>query len=123
TWSPASCCKSDRAELRALESLYVSAYLSYQLPVASHLLPVPCPNWKRGTGNGLRFRSLRSVLRATLFSSLHAHRVERAADDVVADTREILHAAAANQDQRVLLQVVPDSGNVGGDLDPVRQSY
>ena len=44
--------------------------------------------------------------------SLHALRVERAADDVVAHARQILHAAAADQHDRVLLQVVALAGDV-----------
>ena len=50
---------------------------------------------------------------------LDADRVERAADDVVADAGKILHAAAADEHHRVLLQVVPDAGNVRRHLDAV----
>ena len=35
-----------------------------------------------------------------------ARGVERAADDVVANAREVLHAAAADEHDRVLLEVV-----------------
>src|SRR5689334_1964388 len=64
-------------------------------------------------------RALDAVFRPTLHSTLHADRVERAAHDVVAHAREILDAAAANEHQRVLLQVVADAGNVGGHFDAV----
>src|SRR5690349_12471602 len=77
---------------------------------------------KAGLRPALRFRPLGAVLRAPLLPALHAHRVERAAHDVVADAREVLHAAAANEHERVLLQVVADAGDVGGDLDPVGQA-
>jgi hypothetical protein len=40
----------------------------------------------------------------------HADGVERATDDVVANAREILDAAAADEHERVLLQVVADAG-------------
>jgi hypothetical protein len=36
--------------------------------------------------------------------------------------RQILHAAASNKHNRVLLQVVTDAGNVGRHLDPVGQA-
>ena len=55
--------------------------------------------------------------------ALHADRVERAADDVIADARQVLDAAAANEHQRVLLQVVADARDVGRDLDPVGQPH
>src|SRR6185312_678591 len=46
---------------------------------------------------------------------------ERGADDLVADDRQILDATTADEDDRVLLQVVPLTGDVGGDLHLVRQ--
>src|SRR5688572_28905535 len=71
----------------------------------------------------LLLRSLGAVLRATLLATLDADRVEGAADHVIPDTRQILHTATANQDQRVLLEVVTNTGDVGRDLDPVRQAH
>lgn len=41
---------------------------------------------------------------------------------MVANTRKVFHPAPANEHDRMLLQVVPDPGNVGGDFDPVRES-
>src|SRR5688572_22408388 len=67
----------------------------------------------------LLFRALRAILRPTLFPSLHAHGVQRAADDVISHSRKILYAAAADEHQRVLLQVVADAGDVGRHLDAV----
>ena len=52
-----------------------------------------------------------------------ARGVERPADDVVAEAREILHAAATDQDDRMLLQVVPVAGDVGADLDAVGEAH
>ena len=43
--------------------------------------------------------------------------VERPADDLVAHARQVLDAAAADEHDRVLLQVVALAGDVGGDLD------
>src|SRR5262249_35240507 len=66
-------------------------------------------------------RALGAVLRTTLHPPLHADGVERPAHDVIPDARQILHAAAANQHERVLLQVVADARDVGRHLDPVGQ--
>src|SRR5205823_46585 len=52
----------------------------------------------------------------------HAGGVERAAHELVADARKILHAAASDQHDRVLLKVVTDPGDVGRDLDAGRQA-
>src|SRR5262249_16771716 len=66
-------------------------------------------------------RSLGSVFRAALAPILDTDRVQRAADDVVAHTRKVLHATAADEHHRVLLEVVPDTRNVGRHLDAVRE--
>src|SRR6185295_6692179 len=69
------------------------------------------------------FRPFRSILRASLFAIGDADRVERAANHVIADAGKILHAAAPDQDNRVLLQVVTDAGDVSRDLDTVGQAH
>src|SRR5260221_13897589 len=56
---------------------------------------------------GILLRPLRAVLRARLLAVLHARGVERAADDVIAHAREVFDATAADQHDRVLLEVVP----------------
>src|SRR5205807_8718836 len=66
----------------------------------------------------LRLLALGAVLRAALFAPLGAGRVEGAADHVVADTGEVLDAAAADEDDRVLLEVVADPRDVRGHLLP-----
>src|SRR6266849_4040493 len=68
-------------------------------------------------------RSLRAVLRAALHPSLHADSVERAAHHVVADARQILDAAAANEHERVLLEIVADARDVGRHLDAVGEPH
>src|SRR5262249_6897588 len=67
-------------------------------------------------------RALGAVLGAALLAAGHAHGVQRAADDVVANAREVLHTATADHHHRVLLEVVTHAGDVRGDLDPVRQT-
>src|SRR6202165_961736 len=61
--------------------------------------------------------ALGAVLAAALLAVLGAGGFERAADDVVAHTREVADAPSADQHHRVLLEVMPDAGDVGGHLD------
>src|SRR5690349_18940993 len=65
---------------------------------------------------------LRAVLRATLLAPAHTTRVQRPAHDVVAHSRQILHAAPADEHDRVLLQVVTFARDVAGHLDAIRES-
>src|SRR4029453_5326602 len=48
--------------------------------------------------------------------------VEGAADDLVADAGQVLHPAAADEHDGVLLEVVADARDVGGDLDAAGQA-
>src|SRR5687767_15050056 len=52
-------------------------------------------------------RPLCSVYRAALLSIFHALRIEHTAQDVVAHAGQVLHAAAADQHHRMLLQIMP----------------
>src|SRR3954471_9487672 len=79
-----------------------------------------CRIWaaaRRGIGSLLL---LHAVLRTGLLAITHAGGVERPADDLVAHARQVLDAAAADQHDGVLLEVVPLAGDVGRDLDPAR---
>src|SRR5680860_158290 len=75
-------------------------------------------------GGAARHRSagLDAVKGACLLAVGDAGRVEGATDDLVADARQILDPAAADQHHRVLLQVVALAGDVGGDLHPVGEA-
>src|SRR5439155_13211717 len=64
---------------------------------------------------------LRTVLAAGLLAVADTLRVQRTANDLVTDTGEILHPAAADEHDRVLLQVVALTGDVGGHLDLAAQ--
>src|SRR5215204_3734315 len=66
---------------------------------------------------------LRAVTATRLLAVLHALGVERPADDLVADAGEILHPAAADEHDRVLLEVVANARDVRGDLDAARQAH
>src|SRR4029453_8295962 len=60
---------------------------------------------------------LRAVTAAGLLAVADTLGVQRTADDLVANAREVLHTAAAHEHDRVLLQVVADSRDVRRDLD------
>src|SRR5260370_20649178 len=68
-------------------------------------------------------RSLRSILGTALLAILNTRGIQCSAHDVVAHSWEILHAAAAHQHDRVLLQVVPDARNIGGHFHRVGQTH
>src|SRR3954470_16276430 len=55
--------------------------------------------------------------------AVRARRVQRAADHVVTHTRQVLHAAAADQHDAVFLKVVPFTRNVAGHFHAVGQSH
>src|SRR6202034_4748781 len=60
---------------------------------------------------------LRAVTAAGLLAVFDALGVQGGTDDLVAHARQVPHPAAAYQHDRVLLEVVADTGNVGRDLD------
>src|SRR3954451_18810592 len=66
---------------------------------------------------------LRAVTAAGLLAVLDTLGVERAADDLVADTGKVLHPAAADEHDGVLLEVVADARDVGRDLDATAQAH
>src|SRR3954462_4420045 len=77
-------------------------------------------NSRRGAGplrgiGGAAFL-LRAVAAASLLTVADTGGVERAPDDLVANTGEVFHTAAAHEHDRVLLEVVALTGDVGGDL-------
>src|SRR4051794_41843391 len=65
----------------------------------------------------LTLLALRAVAAAGLLAAADTLGVERAADDLVADAGQVLHPAAADEHDRVLLQVVTDARDVGRHLD------
>src|SRR5947199_4653328 len=66
---------------------------------------------------------LHAVLRARFLAVGDAGGVERPAHDLVAHARQVLDAAAADEHDRVLLEVVALAGDVGGDLDAARDPH
>src|SRR5687768_9410796 len=66
---------------------------------------------------------LGTVAAASLLAVLDGLGVERTADDLVADTGEVLHPAAADEHDGVLLEVVALTRDVSGDLDAAAQAH
>src|SRR5205807_9635356 len=75
----------------------------------------PAREWG-GDASSRRLLAFGAVFAAPLTAVPGPGGVEGAADHVIADTRQVLDAAAADQHHRVLLEVVPDARDVGGDL-------
>src|SRR5205807_2069057 len=69
------------------------------------------------------FGSFCSVFRTPLFAVLHALGIEHAAQDMVTHTRQILHAAAANHHDRMLLQIVALAGDVADHFEAVGEPH
>ncbi|MPM12274.1 hypothetical protein SDC9_58626 [bioreactor metagenome] len=66
---------------------------------------------------------LRTVAAAGLLTVLDALGVQRAADDLVANARQVLHTTAAHEHHRVLLQVVAHTRDVRGHLDAAGEAH
>src|SRR5262249_54923657 len=94
------------------------------------------PAARVGSGSGSRARSgvsgrafggalsrLHAVLRAGLLAVRNAGGVERSADHLVANARQGLDPAAADEHDRVLLEVVALARDVARDLHPVREPH
>ena len=69
----------------------------------------------------LLLRPLGTVLRAALATVFNTRSVECPAHNVVLHTWQVLHTTAANQHNRVLLQVVPLARDIGNDFKAIRQ--
>src|SRR5690349_2179812 len=68
-------------------------------------------------------RTLRAVLRTALLTVLDALGIQHAAENVVAHARQVLDAAAADHDHRVLLQVMAFTGDVTDHLEAIGQTH
>ena len=68
-------------------------------------------------------RPLCAVLGAGLLPVGNACRVKGTTDNVISCTRQILHPAAADQNNAVLLQIVPFAGDIARYLDSIGKTY
>src|SRR5690606_8592646 len=66
---------------------------------------------------------LRAVTATGLLAVADTLSVERTTDDLVANTRQVLHTTATHEHDGVLLQVVAHTGDVGRDLDAVGEPH
>src|SRR5216110_33527 len=69
------------------------------------------------------FRTLRAILRTALLAVLDALGIEDAAEDVIAHAGQILDAAAADHDHRVLLKVMAFTRNIADHLEAIGQAH
>ena len=69
------------------------------------------------------FGLLGAILGTSLHTTVDTLSIESTTDDVVTDTRKVLHTAAADHNHRVLLQVVADTGDVSSDFVTVGQTH
>src|SRR5246127_5711216 len=88
--------------------------------LASGVISRRSARWRRDIYLSL-LRTLGAIERTALLAVLDALRVEHAADDVVAHTGKVLHAAAADQDHAVLLKIVALARNISERLIAVRE--
>lgn len=68
------------------------------------------------------FRSLCSIFAPLLFSSFHACSIKSSTDDVITNSRQILHPSTTNHHDGVFLEVMTFSRNVSSHFILVRQS-
>lgn len=69
------------------------------------------------------FRSLSSVFGAPLLPVIYTGSIKGAANDMVLDAWQILYAPSADQDDRVLLEVVTFTRNIGGNFSIIAQTH
>ena len=71
----------------------------------------------------LRLWFFGAIFRAAGLSLFGSGCVESASDDVISHAGKVFDSTAANHDHGVLLQIMPDSGNVSSDFRFVGQSH
>src|SRR5919106_2200951 len=72
--------------------------------------------------NSSLLRTLRPIFGPSLAPVLHTSGVQGPTNHMIADAGEILDASAADQDDRMFLEVVPDTRNIRGHLDAIREA-
>jgi len=65
------------------------------------------------------FGSLGTILGAGVLAILHSNGIQSSPHHMVANPREVLDTSTADQNDGVLLQIVSNTGDIGGNLDPV----
>src|SRR5665213_942207 len=90
--------------------------------LASGVISRRSARWRRLIYISL-LRTLGAIERTALLAVLDALGVQHAADDVIANARKILHAAAANEHHAVLLKVMAFAGNISQRFETVGQAH
>ena len=75
-----------------------------------------------GSGGLAGLRTFGAVFGTALAALIDSETVERATDNVVTDTRQILYTAAADEDYGVLLEVVAFTPDVGNDFEAIGEA-
>src|SRR4051812_44336774 len=79
--------------------------------------------WRRDICGLPLLRTLRAVFRTALLAVLDTLGIENAAENVIADAGQVLHAAAADHDHGMLLKVMAFAGDVTDDLEAVGEAH
>jgi len=90
----------------------------YTLHIVTHVAAWPCKKFVLL----LFLRSLSAVFRTGLHTVRNTLRIERTTDDVVTNTGKVLNTSASDEDDTMLLKIVANTRNIGGNLDPVSQT-
>ena len=95
-----------------------------QIPLKRLLCDIPCAKNKRwGLFAGLAsLGTLGAVLGTALHTAGNALGVQSTADDVITHTRQVLDTAASDHNDRVLLQVMTDAGDIAPNLHAIGQT-
>ena len=79
-----------------------------------------CQKWKLFLFFG--FGAFSTILRPSLLAVINTGGIETSADDRVAES-EVLHTTTTNNDDGVLLKLVTNTRNIGGDLHAVGEAH
>ena len=85
--------------------------------------PLCLRSQRRSTSLLSSFRPLSAVFGTSLLAVCNACCIQCAADDVISGTGQILNSSASDQNNTVLLQIVPFAGDVGCNFDSIGKTY
>ena len=73
--------------------------------------------------NNSGLRTFRSILRAALPPVSHSRSIQNSSDGVITNTWQVFYTSPANQNDRMLLEIMAFATDVTGNFKAVRQSY
>ena len=77
----------------------------------------------RTSRKSLLLRPFCTVFGTGLFPAVDTKGIQRTANDVITDTRQVFHSTASNEDDGVFLQIVALTSDVGDDLLTICQTH